>query len=92
VLDRFDSPVKVGLAMAISFLVGATVPITPYLFLQGTLSLFGSILLSLGSIFLMGVAKSVITFRSWIKSGLEMLVIGGLAAGSAYLIGTVVSP
>lgn len=91
VLDRFDNPVKVGLVIALTFIAGATVPITPYLFLPKTQSLIASILLSLISIFFMGAGKSVITHRNWVKSGLEMLIIGALAAGSAYIIGTIIS-
>jgi VIT1/CCC1 family predicted Fe2+/Mn2+ transporter len=92
VLNRFDDPVKVGLAMALSFLFGAVIPISPFLFLPRAWSLFGSVSLSLVSIFLMGAVKSIITYRSWIKSGLEMFLIGVLAASSAYFIGTFISP
>jgi VIT1/CCC1 family predicted Fe2+/Mn2+ transporter len=39
------------------------------------------------ALFALGAAKVLITQRSWFRSGLEMLVVGGIAAGVAYLVG-----
>jgi len=90
-LNRFDNPLKVGLVMTLAFITGAVIPITPYLFLPQTHSLTASILLSLISLFFMGAGKSIITHRSWVKSGMEMLIIGALAASSAYIVGALIS-
>lgn len=76
---------------ATAFMVGAAIPITPYLFLPLAQSLTASIALSLVCLFLMDTVKSIITHRSWVKSGLEMLTIGAVAAGSAYIIGMTIS-
>jgi VIT1/CCC1 family predicted Fe2+/Mn2+ transporter len=35
----------------------------------------------------LGVAKVLVTERNWFRSGLEMLIVGGLTAGVAYAIG-----
>lgn len=47
--------------------------------------------LSEKSLFFMGAGKLIITYRNWIKSRLEMLTISAIAAGSAYIIGTLIS-
>ena len=39
------------------------------------------------ALFGLGAAKVLVTERTAWKSGLEMLVVGGLAAGVAYLVG-----
>lgn len=39
------------------------------------------------TLFLLGSLKSRITQSNWLRSGLEMLGIGGLAAVAAYVIG-----
>ena len=39
------------------------------------------------TIFLMGAAKSRVTEENWFMSGMEMLLIGGAAAGVSYLVG-----
>ena len=46
-----------------------------------------SIILSGLALFGLGAAKVLITERNWLRSGLEMLVVGGVAAGAAYLVG-----
>lgn len=51
-----------------------------------------SILLSGLSLFGLGAAKYFITRRNPIISGLEMLIVGGLAAAVAYFIGVLLKP
>ena len=51
-----------------------------------------SILLSGLSLFGLGAAKYFITRRNPLVSGLEMLIVGGLAASVAYLIGVLLKP
>ena len=42
------------------------------------------------TLFTLGAVKSRFTTRSWWASGLEILIMGALTAGVAYLIGWVV--
>jgi uncharacterized membrane protein len=51
-----------------------------------------AILLSALSLFNLGAAKVFITQRSPVHSGLEMLIVGGLAAGVAYFVGVLLKP
>jgi VIT1/CCC1 family predicted Fe2+/Mn2+ transporter len=51
-----------------------------------------SILLSGLALFGLGAAKYFITRRNPIISGLEMLIVGGLAAAVAYFIGVLLKP
>jgi VIT1/CCC1 family predicted Fe2+/Mn2+ transporter len=39
------------------------------------------------ALFGLGAAKVFVTERNWFRSGLEMLLVGGVAAGIAYLVG-----
>jgi VIT1/CCC1 family predicted Fe2+/Mn2+ transporter len=57
------------------------VPIDP------TASFLVALVLSGVALFGLGVAKVFVTERNWFRSGLEMLIVGGLAAGVAYVIG-----
>ena len=41
--------------------------------------------------FLVGAAKSLVTTRSWWRSGLEMTVVAILVAGVAYLLGSLLN-
>jgi VIT1/CCC1 family predicted Fe2+/Mn2+ transporter len=51
-----------------------------------------SIILSGVALFGLGASKFFITRRNPIRSGLEMLIVGGLAAGVAYFIGVLLKP
>jgi len=51
-----------------------------------------SIILSGASLFGLGAAKYFITRRNPLVSGLEMLIVGGLAASVAYFIGVLLKP
>lgn len=81
---------KAGLASGLSFMIGAVVPVFPYLVLSSLGALVLSISLSLGCFFLMGVARALVTARSSWRSGLEMLFIGTAAAVITYMIGLLV--
>jgi VIT1/CCC1 family predicted Fe2+/Mn2+ transporter len=39
------------------------------------------------SFFVLGILRAKITGRFWLRSGLEMVVVGGIAASVAYLVG-----
>ena len=50
-----------------------------------------SLLLSATALFGLGAAKVLVTRRSALRNGMEMLLVGGLAAGVAYAIGALLS-
>jgi VIT1/CCC1 family predicted Fe2+/Mn2+ transporter len=91
-LDVDIDPLKRGLATFGSFVVAGSLPLLA--FLLGLLLPFIadiafplSVVLSALALFGLGAAKVFVTERRIIRSGLEMLVVGGLAAGVAYLVG-----
>jgi vacuolar iron transporter family protein len=45
--------------------------------------------LAAGALFGVGAARTFVTRRGLLRSGLEMLVVGSLAAGVAYAIGAI---
>ncbi len=85
-------PVMSAVATFGAFLVAGSIPLLTYLVglfvtIVPDLAFTLSIVLSGLALFGLGAAKVVVTERSWIRSGLEMLVVGGVAAGVAYLVG-----
>ncbi|MFC1879201.1 VIT1/CCC1 transporter family protein [Chloroflexota bacterium] len=86
------NPLTNGLATFISFIIAGSVPLLVYL-----LGLFNpippesafptSIIMSGLALFGLGAAKVAVTKLNPLRSGIEMLVVGGLAAGVAYLVG-----
>ncbi len=92
IVEEMENPLKIGTIMGISFTIGAIPPLLPYLFIDDAYSaLKVAAPISLATMFAIGVGKTRITKTSWLKSGLEMLVIGSAAAGVGYLLGMLAS-
>jgi vacuolar iron transporter family protein len=77
-------------AAAFSFLLfalGAMLPLLPFCILPISLGVVGSITLSLGGLFVLGVATSLFNARSALFSGLRQVAIGAAAAAVTYIVG-----
>ncbi len=79
-------PFAAGAVMFLSFVVGAAVPLLPYLLAVGTTALAASWTLSVAALLGVGVFKGILTRRPLLRSGVEF---AGVALGSA-LVGWVV--
>lgn len=86
-----ENPGIATLVMALSVMVGAFVPLVPYFFLTSTVAIIASIAATIVGLFLFGSVKTIFTKRNWVKSGMEMVVVGVAAAGAGYLIGNMFS-
>ena len=85
-------PILSAVATFSAFLVAGSVPLLVYLLGLGVpiapdTAFSVAVVLSGVALFALGAAKVLITERNWLRSGLEMLVVGGVAAGVAYLVG-----
>lgn len=83
-------PVQAALVMGFSFIVGAIIPLLPYLILAGMQALYLSITLAAVTLFSVGVFKGYLAARSLFLSGLEFFFIAVGAALLGYLIGLTV--
>ncbi|MBS3061592.1 MAG: VIT1/CCC1 transporter family protein [Candidatus Diapherotrites archaeon] len=83
-------PVKQGFIVGLSAIVGSFVPLVPF-FLVPSISIAQAMMLSLGlaglALFIMGAVKGKLTAQDMWKSGLEILVVGLLAAFAGFLVG-----
>ncbi len=86
--ENFDNPLKVGLLMGVSFILGGIPLMFPYIFIpESVKALKLSIAIALLVLFVLGVGKTVLTKTSWVKSSMEIVVLGSLAAGIGYILG-----
>jgi VIT1/CCC1 family predicted Fe2+/Mn2+ transporter len=90
------TPVLSALATLGSFVVAGSVPLSVFVLglfvaIDPAVLFAVSVVLSAVALFGLGAAKVLITERSWLRSGLEMLLVGAIAAGVAYLIGYALS-
>ncbi len=92
IIEDNESPVKNAVVTFLSFLVFGFIPLLatvlayfipglkPYAFVVSSV-------MTGVTLFILGAAKSKVSGVNWFRSGLEMLIVGGLAATAAYLIG-----
>jgi VIT1/CCC1 family predicted Fe2+/Mn2+ transporter/rubrerythrin len=83
----FPTPWRSLASGGLSTLVGAFIPLIPFFFLSGMTAVITSFAVSLLAHFLVGAAKSIVTVRSWWKSGMEMMVVGIIVAIVTYGLG-----
>ena len=85
--SQLGSPwVAAGSSFA-AFILGAMVPVLPYLFASGVVAWVISGLLSCVALFSVGALISIFTARGPLVSGFRMLGIGLLASGITYSVG-----
>ncbi|MFY9457863.1 MAG: VIT1/CCC1 transporter family protein [Candidatus Spechtbacterales bacterium] len=85
-------PLKGAMVTLAAFMLAGLVPLVPYIFFTASANafLYASIFTAI-ALFGIGAARSIFTEKSWFSSGLEMFLVGGLAAVVAYGIGFGVS-
>jgi VIT1/CCC1 family predicted Fe2+/Mn2+ transporter len=76
-----EPPLRSGAIVGSAYLVGAAVPMGPYLFVHPPLGIVFSAVVTVIALFAIGAAKTLITTRSWWRSGAESMAIG-IAAGA----------
>jgi VIT1/CCC1 family predicted Fe2+/Mn2+ transporter/demethoxyubiquinone hydroxylase (CLK1/Coq7/Cat5 family) len=89
-LDPGPPPLADGAWAGGGFAVAATVPLLPYLFTSGATALLLACALSALALFTVGAAKTLVTRRSPLRSGAEMVVVGLLASLVTFAVGRLI--
>ena len=85
------SPLREGWVTGSATLVGAFIPVFPFLVWEGEVAIIVSFAISMLSHWLVGAARSVFTGRSVFRSGLDMFVVGLGVAIAGYFVGEWIS-
>ena len=89
--DIAEPPLRSGITVGISYLLGAMTPVLPYVFAHPPLGIAISAAATITTLFVVGAAKTLITARRWWRSGLESMAIGIAAAAVTYGAGVLFS-
>jgi len=82
------SPGKSALATGGAYALASLMPVLPFVFSDNVERDFlWSIALTIGALFFVGASKTVVTGLRWWRSGLEAMLIGGVAALATFYIG-----
>lgn len=88
--DNLEKPFRNGVLMFFSYIVGGSIPISPYLFLPIHAALATSVIVTLLALFLLGAYTSRYSKRRWWKAGLEMFGLASVAALIGFGVGQLV--
>jgi len=88
--EKSAHPVKNGLATFAAFALAGLFPLLPYVF--GFPRAFNTSIMVTGlALFSVGSLRAIITKKNWLKSGLEMLAVGAIAATAAFVTGHLIN-
>ena len=84
---KTKNPVGESFVVGLSALIGSLIPLVPFMFLPVNEAMVWGMISSVLSLFVFGAAKSKVTAGHWLKSGVELTIIGTVAALLGYLVG-----
>jgi VIT1/CCC1 family predicted Fe2+/Mn2+ transporter len=80
-----------AVTIALAYIVGGFIPLGPYIVLKATMALPASVGITLLALAIFGYVKGHFTGASPVRSSLQTVLIGGLAAAAAFLIARAIS-
>jgi len=85
--DSAEGPAMQAAYTAFAFAGAGVVPILPFLALPAIEAVLASVVLTGVALFIAGVVRALSTLNPFLRSGLEMVLIGMGAAAATYLVG-----
>ncbi|MEZ5165375.1 MAG: VIT1/CCC1 transporter family protein [Acidimicrobiales bacterium] len=86
--DGVGRPLVVAVASFAAFAAGAFVPLSPWLFTEGTTAVVASVGLGILAAMFVGIALAVFTERSKLRTATRQVLVAAFACGATYLIGS----
>lgn len=86
--EELGSPVRAAVSSFGAFMVGAVIPLVPWLVGQGTGAVVASVILGAVSALLVGALLAGFTGRSIVRSSLRQLAVASVAAAITFGVGT----
>ena len=83
-----DTPGRDALFVGFSYLIAASIPLFPYFFWRGEIAILCSILATLLALFGLGLLKAKFALLPYLKSGLQVVLVGTGSGIGGYFLGT----
>lgn len=83
------NPIKSGAIMFVAYFLSGLVPIIPIIIFPLPQSIYIAVLAALVGLFILGLIKGQITKRGLIRSGLTVLIVGGIATAIGIAVGVI---
>jgi VIT1/CCC1 family predicted Fe2+/Mn2+ transporter len=85
-----ENPARQGFLTGFSFALAGALPLIPFLFLSAHWGALLSVLLTSGALFIAGLFRALSSLQPFVRSGLEMLLIGMGSAAATFVIGLLI--
>ncbi len=89
--EAHTTPFREGWVTGTATAVGASIPVAPFVFLDGALAVWAAFAVAMASHFAVGAARSFFTGRGMFRSGIDMLVVGLGVAAVGYVVGGLIA-
>lgn len=89
--EAHTTPLREGWITGSATLIGAFLPVAPFLVLQGSAAIWTSFVVAMLSHFAVGAARSVFTGRGMLRSGMDMFAVGVGVAAVGYVVGDLIA-
>lgn len=86
--SKHKNPIISSLVMGLAVIIGAAIPLSAFIFFESRQGIIPAVLITLVGLFVLGAVKTKYTLRNWFRSGVEVLVVGCIAALVGYGIGS----
>ncbi|MEK6891574.1 MAG: VIT1/CCC1 transporter family protein [Nanoarchaeota archaeon] len=86
--EDYESPAKSAFVVGISAVVGSLIPVIPFFLLSVKMGMATALISSVITLFIVGAVKAKITIGDWKRNGIEMAIVGTLAALVGYAVGS----
>jgi len=89
-ISSFEKPGRLALYTGLAFILAGLIPVLPFIGLVAFQGIIMSVALTCTALFFAGIVRALSTLKSFLRSGVEMLLFGIGAAIVTYLIGFLV--
>ncbi len=86
--SKHKNPFISSVVMGLSVIVGAVIPLLAFLIWESQQGIMPAVIITLLGLFVLGAVKTRYTLRNWFRSGMEVVMVGGIAALVGYGIGS----
>jgi VIT1/CCC1 family predicted Fe2+/Mn2+ transporter len=87
---QLQKPLRLAMYTGLAFILAGIAPIIPFLFLPPLQGITASVAFTCTALFFAGVIRSLSTLKPFVRSGIEMVLIGLGASAVTYLVGLAV--
>ncbi|VVB78040.1 VIT family protein [uncultured archaeon] len=82
-----NNPFKNAIVVFLAAIIGSFIPLLPFFFFQISNAIIFSLIISAVALFITGAVEAKLTIGNWIKKGIQLTVIGMVAALIGFIVG-----